>query len=343
MQHGIQWFHCLTPLHNGSGEGLGLVDRPIIRETVTDYPFVQGSSIKGAIRALAETSIGLNRSEIKAVFGAPPDATDDGARGSLIWSDAMLVLFPARSLAGTFAYVTCRLALARFRRLLGLAEGAADDLRDTIDALTARSRRDLGQGRAVGTRAPEADAPAQAVRLGDSDRVILNQFNLEIEAGDPARVSALTSFAEAMATMMFPDDAYWQKYFVERVVLVNDTDFVKLVRLATEIRPNIRIAASGISEEGLRHSEYLPAESVLVSLVSIAPPASAGERGRQRAIDVFHRIMGGPGAETSLQLGADETTGMGLVRTRCVFGKTPTPPAVTPDVFTKNSETEDMQ
>jgi UDP-N-acetylmuramoylalanine--D-glutamate ligase len=40
-------------LHNGAGQGLGSIDRPIIREAATDYPFVQSSTLKGALRGRA--------------------------------------------------------------------------------------------------------------------------------------------------------------------------------------------------------------------------------------------------------------------------------------------------
>ena len=42
-----------TPLHAGTGRGLGAVDQPIQRERTTGYPIVQASSIKGRLRAEA--------------------------------------------------------------------------------------------------------------------------------------------------------------------------------------------------------------------------------------------------------------------------------------------------
>ena len=36
-----------TPLHAGSGSDLGAVDLPIQRERHTDFPKVEGSSVKG--------------------------------------------------------------------------------------------------------------------------------------------------------------------------------------------------------------------------------------------------------------------------------------------------------
>ncbi len=41
---------CETPLHAGSGSDLGFVDLPIQRERHTEFPKIEASSLKGAIR-----------------------------------------------------------------------------------------------------------------------------------------------------------------------------------------------------------------------------------------------------------------------------------------------------
>ena len=46
----IYWLEAITPLHVGTGRGVGLIDLPIIREKVTGWPLVPGSSVKGVIR-----------------------------------------------------------------------------------------------------------------------------------------------------------------------------------------------------------------------------------------------------------------------------------------------------
>ena len=44
------FFMCETPLHAGSGSDLGIVDLPIQRERHTNFPKVESSSLKGALR-----------------------------------------------------------------------------------------------------------------------------------------------------------------------------------------------------------------------------------------------------------------------------------------------------
>lgn len=52
--------HVLSPLHAGSGSDLGVVDLPIQRERHTDFPKIEGSSMKGGIREAFEELSELN-------------------------------------------------------------------------------------------------------------------------------------------------------------------------------------------------------------------------------------------------------------------------------------------
>src|SRR5579875_3326239 len=110
------YLYVETPLHVGMGSGLSSIDLPIQRERTTQYPMIQGSSIKGKLRALAEESI-KDTALINAIFGPAPTTgeTSDHA-GALIAGDARILLFPVRSLNGVFAYTTSCDVLARFKR-----------------------------------------------------------------------------------------------------------------------------------------------------------------------------------------------------------------------------------
>ena len=46
----LLFFEVKTPLHAGSGNDLGVIDLPIQRERHTEYPKIEGSSLKGALR-----------------------------------------------------------------------------------------------------------------------------------------------------------------------------------------------------------------------------------------------------------------------------------------------------
>ncbi|HFE65914.1 MAG TPA: type III-B CRISPR module RAMP protein Cmr4, partial [Chloroflexi bacterium] len=50
MQAKLMFLHALSPLHAGTGQGVGAIDLPISREKGTDVPIVPGSSLKGVLR-----------------------------------------------------------------------------------------------------------------------------------------------------------------------------------------------------------------------------------------------------------------------------------------------------
>ncbi len=50
MQARLLFTHALSPLHAGTGQGVGVIDLPIAREKATGLPFLPGSSVKGTLR-----------------------------------------------------------------------------------------------------------------------------------------------------------------------------------------------------------------------------------------------------------------------------------------------------
>ena len=117
-----------TPLHVGSGGGLGPIDLPVQRERHTRHPIIPGSSIKGVFRYTAtslDSELGSETLKIDDLFG-PEDPESGKARsGDLTFTEARPLAFPVRSAKGAFAYITCPMALQRFARdsgLTGLSE-----------------------------------------------------------------------------------------------------------------------------------------------------------------------------------------------------------------------------
>lgn len=100
-------FLAESAIHCGAGRSAGIIDLPIAREAATDYPFVAGSGLKGALKDRARS---LGRGDIEDVFGKPDQA------GKLLVSDARLLLLPVRCLTGSYRWVTSPLVLERYRR-----------------------------------------------------------------------------------------------------------------------------------------------------------------------------------------------------------------------------------
>ena len=102
-----------TPIHAGTGRGMGVVDLPVAREAATDYPVLVGSSLKGALKDKMKTA---RVDDPKVRFGVQERA------GDLLVSDARLLLLPVRSLNGSYRWVTCPHLVERYRRDLARAD-----------------------------------------------------------------------------------------------------------------------------------------------------------------------------------------------------------------------------
>lgn len=121
---------AVTSVRVGEGSSVSAMNLPVARERHTRWPFIPGSSLKGALRSRAVSSRCDLDDEV-AVFGARPpiskreageddqpgDAMDvNESIGSLRVLQATLLALPVRALVSTFALVTCPTALARFAR-----------------------------------------------------------------------------------------------------------------------------------------------------------------------------------------------------------------------------------
>src|SRR2546421_5437268 len=131
----LTFVHALSPLHAGIGQGAGVIDLPIAREKATGLPFLPGSSLKGALKALCP-----DENTRKRIFGADPTGSDtsNDYASPVQFSDQRLLLLPVRSLAGTFAWVTSPYILDRFARDIRFIQGKQDwtaNLPETIDEL----------------------------------------------------------------------------------------------------------------------------------------------------------------------------------------------------------------
>jgi len=111
-------FYAISPIHAGAGSSLAAVDLPIQRERHTNWPHIQASAVKGAMRAHYR-DFAENTSLINYLFGS--DEQDgwkdkENIPGAVSVSDAKLLAFPVRSSVAPFVWVTCPAVLARLKR-----------------------------------------------------------------------------------------------------------------------------------------------------------------------------------------------------------------------------------
>ena len=298
------FMHCQTPLHAGSGGGVGFIDLPIQREVQNDFPTIYGSGIKGAIKAWCRGADGSLTKEMKALFGADVAAGEGAYRESddhnsaLSFTDARILAFPVKSLNGLFAWVTCPLALAKYRQDLNLVFGnGANAITPEIPVL----------------EAGECQTSSNSCLKVHEEHVVLEDSVFHVEGH-------CDGWRDELSNRIFGSEAdtrdYWKTKFDTSLVVLSDQDFGDFVTRSTQVAPRIRIDfETGRVERGaLWYEECLPADTILYTL------ALAGRPTRQpyntEDVDwvmdqLRERVLTG---DPCLQFGGDETVGKGLVK-----------------------------
>jgi CRISPR-associated protein Cmr4 len=111
-KHQILGMLAESPIHVGAGQVNGPIDLPVAREITTQYPYIPGSGLKGALRDKIEHA--ASEEVANTFFGS-----ENSAAGVSV-ADARLLLLPIRSLSGPFRWVTCPYILERLSRDLQL-------------------------------------------------------------------------------------------------------------------------------------------------------------------------------------------------------------------------------
>ena len=275
-----------TPLHAGAGQSVDGIDLPIQREVHTHWPCVFGSAVKGALRAHAEQRMASTSTAIADLFG--PDhggaqERDTSHAGALLVGDATLLALPVRSLQSSFKWVTCPQAITRFAR--------------TAERL----------GLALTLPAISQPAPDKALGQGDA-KLFLEEFRFE--QSPDACIGAL---AKALAPLS--GGALDEATLVQRLVVVHDDIFSFLARNATSVQPHIAIKSDTktVKDGALWFEETLPPETLLyVPLTATASRRKGSALTAAQVLEQFEQLL--PAGKNWLQLGGNETTGMGWCR-----------------------------
>ncbi|MCG5536609.1 type III-B CRISPR module RAMP protein Cmr4 [Ectothiorhodospira mobilis] len=295
----LVFYYATSPAHMGAGTAVGAIDSPIQREVHTQHPQFAASGIKGAVRHHLHALWGKTDHLLERLFGPETDASEHA--GAVAFSDAQLMCLPVRALKGGFVYATCPLALARGKRLAGMA------------------------GLPCPWEVPEIPDNQAAVRkeLLSQDRLVLEAFTFapcEAETGRQA-------IAEWLARHALPpgaENAFFAEKLQKDLVILSDTDFAHFARHGMVVEPHVRIDdVSGTADGGgLFYVENLPPESLLVGLVQASVERYKKEKKPENALEdageVLSRVLQGDGtlpgiADRIVQMGGDGSTGRGLI------------------------------
>ena len=237
MNHVLLGLLAETFVHPGAGQTGGAIDLPVAREAATDYPFIAGSSLKGALRDAVRPELASN-DELNRVFGEPDRA------GALLVSDARLMLLPVRSLTGAYRWATCPHLLERL----------------------ARDSRRAGIG-----NPPEAVARIEEYHYVDAlapqsgGKLYLEERSFEAMQSADWPPGVLDGWMEAIGGLMA--DAAARGRLKERLVLLNDHDF------AWFARNGLAVQARNVLDERKRstnlwYEETLPPDTLMYTVLA---------------------------------------------------------------------------
>lgn len=315
---GMMFFYTLTPLHPGSGASVAAVDLPIQRERHTNYPMIQASGVKGALRDLAEELVDKER--IKIVFGPETEAASEHG-GALSLTDARILLFPVRSVKGVFTWITCPGVIARLQRDLEVLGATNGDSFDT-GILQQVAQLPLTSGQAFASK--ESDAVLQKDR--ENEQVILEDFCFDLQQGDDQR-KKVEELARWLADNALPAKLdYWKEKLKKNLVLLSDDDFKEFVEMSTEVITRVKLGEKGTVDVGPWDEEHLPSEALLYSLALATDPKLGKEDLEKSPIKNAEQVLrllntNLAGKSHIMQFGGDETVGKGLVQVRYFDGQ----------------------
>lgn len=299
MKAQLSFVHALSPLHPGTGQGVGVIDLPIAREVATGLPYLPGSSLKGVLRDQAHH---LSTQTLTDVFGPETENAPDHA-GSVQLTDQRLLLFPVRSLKGTFAWATSPFVLQRFAR--DIAAVGVQGMPTVMPSIARTGQVMVTEGSG----------------LMHNGKLYLEDLDLAAQSS-----AGTTQWANWIGKQLFPNDEAWRSVLTSRFCILHDDVLSFLLSTATEVIARIRMkresttledgtvresSTKTVADGGLWYEEALPAETVLSGMV-VATPVKA-------SVDtVFSTIR--TLVQSPLQLGGNATVGRGLCQIYLVGG-----------------------
>lgn len=282
-------------LHCGIGQGLSDIDLPTAKESVSGYPFVPGSSLKGVLRDRFDNGSNI----FKAAFGQPAQDGSPEYASALSFTDARLICLPVRSYFGTFSYLASPYSL--------------NILKDISRQCDKHSIPDLpAYPKAKDTDSYRASVPADSKLVSFNrlaGKVLLEDLDLQVDENSS---NLADEWSKYLAVLLYQGDEEGQKLFTEHFAIVDDNVLAFLCETALPVAAHNRIGENGVVADGaLWYEEYIPPEAIFAGVVY--GENGKGKHHELKATDLLNFVCGNP---VDIQVGGSATTGRGLVSIR---------------------------
>ncbi|MDZ4778780.1 MAG: type III-B CRISPR module RAMP protein Cmr4 [Planctomycetia bacterium] len=295
-----------TSIHPGAGQSAGFLDLPVAREAATDYPVIVGSSMKGALldmayqsarcAALAEGKSDdeakkIARAKVEAIFGKQDNA------GTLLVSDARLILLPVRSLKTQYKWVTCPHLIERLSR-----DRARENCLTATPTACAPGVDSLTTLRSCLTATTESNPKY----LGADDGELFleeRQFSRATPQGD------LPEGLIELVRGLIPDQPHYQSTrdrIASQLVVISNDDFVWFARYGLAVNARNKLDETKKTSKNLWYEETIPPDALFYCLLAQRNDKAVVEN--DDALMVARKLFE---CRPYLQVGGNETVGQG--------------------------------
>lgn len=286
--HTLLALYAQTNIHAGTGQNtVSSIDLPIQREAHTGYPCVYGSATKGALRAKFDADSDKNTTN--RLFGSETTG-DNGNAGCLAITDARLLLLPVRSLTSHFKWVTCPALLNRFAQDMARMGKSTPSVIET-----------QGETAVIHTSAAQGD-------------LYLEEYRLTTLAKD------LNAWIDSLAQLMPPES---KAALEAQLTIVSDDLFAFLAQNSTPVHAHNAIDSDTktVKAGALWWEESLPSDTLLYTCIHAFNGREMGEDKKLKPVSAEDNLAAFTSVINNkpyLQIGGNETVGMGFCLAKCL-------------------------
>jgi len=275
----IMSLYAISPVHAGTGASMGVVDLPIQRERHTNWPHIQASGVKGAMRHHFDKFKDDNITQhdqldqiTEKIFGSE-NFEGNSLPGAIAVSDAKLLAFPVRSSKKPFVWVTCPAVLKRLEKDLKLTGNKIE----------------------IEYTSPE-EGSACVINGSLKGKVLLEDYEVEINNDETVTINGIAGQLLCKA---------------DTLLLVNDSVYDYAVSNCIEVQTQIKIESNtGVTRDGsLRYQEVLPSDSLMYVILFYGKTRDSAS---PLESDMLIKFLKDDVIKNYIQIGGDETLGRGL-------------------------------
>ncbi len=275
-----------TFIHPGTGQSATAIDLPVAREAATDYPFIAGSSLKGALRDKArQIWPGSNEKDSDTVddlFGKQENA------GNILVSDARLLLLPVRSLNSSYRWLTCPHLLERLQRD-SLRGGQA--LSFDIPSFKDISKPNPVSSSVAGLGTGSAESENKIYTKSQTETIFLEERNFK-------KVGEVDDEIKDALKKLIPNNLA-KKRIDEQLAIVSDSDFLWFAKYGLAIQARNVLDTKTKASNNLWYEESLPPDTLMYTVLV------------ERQADKLTTLVNKLGENPYIQAGGNETVGQG--------------------------------